>query len=82
MPISAKMVTRLSRGARGCSFRGCSGDALPLHQGLGRAWPVAVDGSAAVDFGFAREVLQCGIAALYLVAFVSTLTLSARIGPS
>jgi hypothetical protein len=34
---------------------------------------VAVDGFAAVDFGFAREVLQRGIAALYLVAFVSTL---------
>ncbi|MFE7651302.1 lipase maturation factor family protein, partial [Streptomyces phaeoluteigriseus] len=28
---------------------------------------------AAVDFGFAREVLQRGIAALYVVAFVSTL---------
>ena len=34
---------------------------------------MAVDGFAAVDFGFAREVLQRGIAALYLVAFVSTL---------
>jgi len=34
---------------------------------------VAVDGFAAVDFGFAREVLQRGIAALYLVAFVSSL---------
>jgi hypothetical protein len=34
---------------------------------------VAVDGFAAVDFGFAREALQRGIAALYLVAFVSTL---------
>lgn len=34
---------------------------------------MAVDGFAAVDFGFAREVLQWGIAALYLVAFVSTL---------
>lgn len=33
----------------------------------------AMDGFAAVDFGFAREVLQRGIAALYLVAFVSTL---------
>ena len=32
-----------------------------------------VDGFAAVDFGFAREVLQRGIAALYLVAFISTL---------
>ncbi len=32
-----------------------------------------VDGFAAVDYGFAREVLQRGIAALYLVAFVSTL---------
>lgn len=32
-----------------------------------------MDGFAAVDFGFAREVLQRGIAALYLVAFVSTL---------
>jgi hypothetical protein len=32
-----------------------------------------VDGFAAVDFGFAREVLQRGIAALYIVAFVSTL---------
>jgi hypothetical protein len=32
-----------------------------------------VDGFAAVDFGFAREVLQRGIAALFLVAFVSTL---------
>jgi len=34
---------------------------------------VAVDGFAAVDFGFAREVLQRGVAALYLVAFISTL---------
>lgn len=32
-----------------------------------------MDGFAAVDFGFAREVLQRGIAALYVVAFVSTL---------
>ncbi|WP_243228716.1 lipase maturation factor family protein [Microbacterium sp. CIAB417] len=32
-----------------------------------------MDGFAAVDFLFAREVLQRGIAALYLVAFVSTL---------
>ncbi|MBO0981177.1 lipase maturation factor family protein [Microbacterium sp. SD291] len=32
-----------------------------------------MDGFAAVDFGFAREALQRGIAALYLVAFVSTL---------
>lgn len=32
-----------------------------------------VDGFAAVDFRFAREVLQRGIAALYLVAFISTL---------
>ncbi len=32
-----------------------------------------MDGFAAVDFAFAREVLQRGIAALYLVAFVSTL---------
>lgn len=32
-----------------------------------------MDGFAAVDFGFAREVLQRGIAALYLVAFISTL---------
>ena len=32
-----------------------------------------MDGFAAVDFGFAREVLQRGIAALYFVAFVSTL---------
>lgn len=31
-----------------------------------------MDGFAAVDFGFAREVLQRGIAALYLIAFVST----------
>lgn len=34
---------------------------------------MGVDGFAAVDFGFAREVLQRGIAALYLVAFVSSL---------
>ena len=34
---------------------------------------MAVDGFAAVDFGFAREVLQRGIAALYLVAFISSL---------
>lgn len=34
---------------------------------------MAVDGFAAVDFGFAREVLQRGIAALYLVAFASSL---------
>ena len=32
-----------------------------------------MDGFAAVDFGFAREVLQRGIAAIYVVAFVSTL---------
>ncbi len=32
-----------------------------------------MDGFAAVDFGIAREVLQRGIAVLYLVAFVSTL---------
>ncbi|MDQ4215128.1 lipase maturation factor family protein [Microbacterium capsulatum] len=32
-----------------------------------------MDGFAAVDFGFAREVLQRGVAALYLVAFVSSL---------
>ncbi|MFE6996265.1 lipase maturation factor family protein [Microbacterium sp. NPDC057659] len=32
-----------------------------------------MDGFAAPDFWFAREVLQRGIAALYLVAFVSTL---------
>lgn len=32
-----------------------------------------MDGFAAVDFGFAREVLQRGIAALFLVAFVSSL---------
>ncbi|MDQ0643695.1 lipase maturation factor family protein [Microbacterium murale] len=32
-----------------------------------------MDGFAAVDFGFSREVLQRGIAALYLVAFVSSL---------
>lgn len=32
-----------------------------------------MDGFAAVDFGFARELLQRGIAALYLVAFVSSL---------
>lgn len=32
-----------------------------------------MDGLAAVDFEFARQVLQRGIAALYVVAFVSTL---------
>lgn len=32
-----------------------------------------MDGFAAVDFGFAREVLQRGIAALFFVAFLSTL---------
>ncbi|MHC2997752.1 lipase maturation factor family protein [Microbacterium sp. HJ5] len=32
-----------------------------------------MDGFAAVDFGFAREVLERGIAALYVLAFVSTL---------
>ncbi|MGP6169636.1 hypothetical protein ACTU6V_00330 [Microbacterium sp. A204] len=32
-----------------------------------------MDGFAAVDFGFAGEMLQRGTAALYLVAFVSTL---------
>ena len=32
-----------------------------------------MDGFAAVDFGFAREVLQRGIAALYVIAFLSTL---------
>src|SRR6187431_1526732 len=32
-----------------------------------------MDGFAAVDFGFARQVLQRGIAALYLIAFLSSL---------
>ena len=32
-----------------------------------------MEGFAAVDFGFAREVLQRGIAALFVVAFASTL---------
>ncbi|MEN2740451.1 lipase maturation factor family protein [Microbacterium sp. X-17] len=32
-----------------------------------------MEGFAAVDFGFAREVLQRGIAALYVIAFTSTL---------
>jgi len=32
-----------------------------------------VDGFAAVDFEIARQVLQRGIAALYVVAFVSSL---------
>jgi hypothetical protein len=32
-----------------------------------------MDGFSAVDFEFARQVLQRGIAALYLIAFVSTL---------
>lgn len=32
-----------------------------------------MQGFAAVDFAFAREVLQHGIAALYLIAFISTL---------
>src|SRR5690606_1997804 len=32
-----------------------------------------MDGFAAVDFEFARQVLQRGIAVLYLVAFISTL---------
>ena len=32
-----------------------------------------MDGFAAIDFGFAREVVQRGIAALYLVAFLSSL---------
>src|SRR5690606_30019424 len=32
-----------------------------------------MDGFAAVEFGFAREVLQRGIAALYVVAFLSSL---------
>ncbi|MDT0157681.1 lipase maturation factor family protein [Microbacterium sp. ARD32] len=32
-----------------------------------------MDGFAAIDFGFAREVVQRGIAALYLIAFLSTL---------
>jgi hypothetical protein len=32
-----------------------------------------VDGFVAVNFGFARAVLQRGIAALHLVALVSTL---------
>ena len=32
-----------------------------------------MDGLAAVDFGFAREVLQRGIAAVYVIAFWSTL---------
>ncbi|HWI30126.1 MAG TPA: lipase maturation factor family protein, partial [Microbacterium sp.] len=31
-----------------------------------------MDGWAAVDFGFAREVLQRGIAALFAIALVST----------
>lgn len=32
-----------------------------------------MDGFAAVDFGFAREVLQRGIAGLYVIAFLSSL---------
>ncbi len=32
-----------------------------------------MDGFAAIDFGFAREIVQRGIAALYLVAFLSSL---------
>ena len=32
-----------------------------------------MDGFAAVDFAFAREALQRGVAALYVVAFISTL---------
>jgi hypothetical protein len=32
-----------------------------------------VDGFAATDFGFAREVVQRGIAAVYLIAFASTI---------
>ncbi|GAB3602917.1 lipase maturation factor family protein [Microbacterium aureliae] len=32
-----------------------------------------MDGFAAVDFGFARDVLQRGVAGLFLVAFLSTL---------
>lgn len=32
-----------------------------------------MDGFAAIDFGFAREVVQRGVAALYLVAFLSSL---------
>ena len=55
------------------------GDLLRFRAGKGCVSPfdagtVAVmDGFAAVDFEFARQVLQRGIAALYLVAFVSTL---------
>ena len=32
-----------------------------------------MDGFAAIDYGFAREVVQRGVAALYLVAFLSSL---------
>lgn len=42
------------------------------HAGV-RCEDEPVDGFAAVDFEFARQVLQRGIAALYVIAFASTL---------
>lgn len=41
--------------------------------GASATYAGGMDGFAAVDYAFAREVLQRGIAALYLVAFLSTL---------
>ena len=60
-----------SRNAR---FRSLDDRVSSPARGGGRAPTLAdVDGFAAVDFWLAREVLQRGIAALYLVAFLSTL---------
>ena len=45
----------------------------PLSDAAGGGKDGTVNGFAAVDFEFARQVLQRGIAALFVVAFVSTL---------
>ena len=45
----------------------------PLNGPQRQVYRGSVDGFAAVDFEFARQVLQRGVAALYVVAFLSTL---------
>src|SRR6478609_8979212 len=61
-----------SRDVEGWAGEGSS-PRNPLPARKAGSYPDRVDGFAAVDFGFAREVLQRGSAALFLVAFASTL---------
>lgn len=46
--------------------------ATPLRRSRQHPYPRRMDGFAAVDYVFSREVLQRGIAAIYVVAFLST----------